>query len=153
MGPNTVTGHHSVIYTSECAINFTLRIARVVLTSHADSVEIRPTVQKRENEWIQRKLRDLIWTKSEGGWYVDRETGRNRLVYPSFMTHYWLRTIWPRLGNFEVRGGRAWVGFYVGLLRGKARRNKWLLAVTVAVCGWYFTQGKKYAGVKFLSSG
>jgi hypothetical protein len=137
MGPNTVTGHHSVIYTSECAINFTIRIARIVLTSHADSVEIRPAVQNQENEWIQRKLRGLIWTKDEGGWYVDRETGRNHLVYPSFMTHYWLRTVWPGWRGFEVRGGRRWGRFYVGLFSGKVRRNKWILAVIVVVFGWY----------------
>ena len=67
MGPNTVTGHHSVIYTSECAINFTIRISRLILSRHADSVELKRDVQKRETQWINQKLRDLIWTKDEGG--------------------------------------------------------------------------------------
>lgn len=105
-------------------------------------MEIKSAVQRRENDWIQRKLRGLVWTKDEGGWYVDRETGRNHLVYPSFMTHYWLRTMVPRLGNFEVRGGRRWMGFYLGSLRGKVRRNKWVLAVMVAVFGWHFSQSR-----------
>jgi cation diffusion facilitator CzcD-associated flavoprotein CzcO len=67
MGPNTVTGHHSVIFTSECAINFTIRISRLVLTNHADSVEIKRQVQKRESEWMQKCFKTLVWTKSDGG--------------------------------------------------------------------------------------
>ena len=155
MGPNTVTGHHSVIYTAECAINFTIRLARLILTDHADSTEIKRTVQKRESEWIQRKLQSLVWTKEDGGslplvpsrlmctgWYVDRETGRNHLIYPSFMTHYWFRTIFPKFSNFEITGARGWIGFYFGLLRGKIRRNKWILAVIVAVLGWCTTRSR-----------
>jgi hypothetical protein len=71
------------------------------------------------------------------GWYVDRQTGRNHLIYPSFMTHYWFRTMFPKFANFEIVGARGWAGFYFGLLRGKIRRNKWIFAVIVAVLGWY----------------
>ena len=53
------------------------------------------------------------------------------------MTHYWLRTVWPGWRGFEVRGGRRWGRFYVGLFSGKVRRNKWILAVIVVVFGWY----------------
>ena len=68
IGPNTVTGHHSVIYTSECAINFTIRLSRLILTDHADSIELKRAVQNRETEWIQRKLQNLVWTKEDGGY-------------------------------------------------------------------------------------
>lgn len=67
MGPNTITGHNSVIFTSECAINFTIRIARIVLTNHADSVEIRKDAQKRDADWIHSEMKKLVWTKEEGG--------------------------------------------------------------------------------------
>lgn len=74
------------------------------------------------------------------GWYVDRETGRNHLIYPNFMTHYWMRTVFPRFRNFEIVGGNGWLGFYFGLVRGKVRRNKWTVALLVAVLGWYTTR-------------
>jgi len=67
MGPNTVTGHYSVIYTSECAINFTIRIARLVLTGHATSVELKPSVGKMEETWLDKSLARLVFTKEEGG--------------------------------------------------------------------------------------
>ena len=56
-----------MIFTSECAINFTIRIARIVLTNHADAVEIRKDVQKRDAEWIHDEMKKLVWTKEEGG--------------------------------------------------------------------------------------
>ena len=143
-----------MIFTSECAINFTIRIARIVLTGHADSVEIREDVQKRDAEWIHREMKKLIWTREEPGtherkfvrlmigWYVDPTTGKNHLIYPAFQTHYWLRTVFPRLGNFEIVGARGWLGFYFGLLRGKLKRNKWTLTVLAACVGWYVSRGK-----------
>ena len=154
MGPNTVSGHHSVIYTSECAANFTIRIARLVLTHHADSVEIKQSVYQADSEWKQRRLKKLVWTKDEGGmplpfsvcrltlvgWYVDRETGRNHLIWPSFMSHYWFLTIAPRFSNFKIKGARGWIGFYIGLLKGKIRRNKLILAVFAAVAGYYVSR-------------
>jgi hypothetical protein len=53
------------------------------------------------------------------------------------MTHYWMRTIFPRFSNFEIRGARGWLGFYFGLLTGKIKRNKWILAAFIAIAGWY----------------
>ena len=67
IGPNTVTGHHSVIYTSECAVNFTIRIARLVLTGHATSVELKQNVGKMDEAWIDANLAKLVFTKEEGG--------------------------------------------------------------------------------------
>lgn len=69
-----------MIYTSECAVNFTIRIARLVLTHHADSVELKSAVQKRESEWIHKQLQRLVWTKEEGGiqivsWLADAQDG------------------------------------------------------------------------------
>jgi hypothetical protein len=76
------------------------------------------------------------------GWYVDRETGRNHLIYPSFMTHYWFRTIFPRFADFQIGGARGWAGFYLGLLRGKIRRNKWIFAAIVTIMGWYTARSR-----------
>ena len=67
LGPNTITGHTSTVYTAECSINYSLRIARVVLSGHASSVEVRPGVQRGYNLWIQRELEKCIWTKENGG--------------------------------------------------------------------------------------
>jgi hypothetical protein len=55
------------------------------------------------------------------------------------MTGYWLKTLTgslvPRFSDFRVRGGNRWIGFYLGLLRGKIRRNKWVVAMVIAIMG------------------
>jgi hypothetical protein len=55
------------MYTSECANNFTVRISRLVLTGHATSVEIKESVAKREQAWLEKRLANLVFTKEEGG--------------------------------------------------------------------------------------
>lgn len=70
---------------------------------------------------------------------MSKDTGRNYLIYPGYMTGYWMKTlagsIIPRFTDFRIRGGNRWIGFYLGLLRGKIRRNKWGLAMFVALVG------------------
>lgn len=70
LGPNTITGHYSTLYTAECSINYSLRIARVVLSSHATSVEVVPRAMREYNAWIQRELEKCIWTKENGGKFL-----------------------------------------------------------------------------------
>lgn len=80
------------------------------------------------------------------GWYVDRATGKNHLIYPCFQMHYWLRTIFPLFKNFEIVGARGWLGFYMGVLRRKIRRNKWMVAALAAWLGWYVMKEKLSRG-------
>ena len=72
-------------------------------------------------------------------WYGDEDTEQNYVIYPGSMTGYWMRTLMgsmiPRYTDFRVNGGNSWMGFYFGLLRGKIRRNKWILAVVIAIVG------------------
>jgi hypothetical protein len=40
----------------------------------------------------------------------------------------------PRFMDFEVRGGKGWIRFYFGLLRG---RRRWIWGLMVTIMGWY----------------
>lgn len=105
MGPNTTTGHLSVIYTTECQINFTMRVLRPILGSSSlsklnpfsedtpDTVAVTPLAEMRENTWIQNLARTLVWASGCSSWYVDARTGRNTMLYPDWQWKYWLRSI------------------------------------------------------------
>lgn len=67
LGPNTVTGHYSSVYTAECSINYSLRMARAVFSGHASYIEVLPRAQRRYNTWIREQLGKCIWTKENGG--------------------------------------------------------------------------------------
>ncbi|KAK1764003.1 hypothetical protein QBC33DRAFT_518173 [Phialemonium atrogriseum] len=89
-GPNAGTGQHSVVFHSECQINYSCRLLRPVLKGSlpADSIEATPEAQKR----------DLAWS-----WWMDPETRKNTFIYPDPMYKYWLRTIFPTWTDFEIR--------------------------------------------------
>ncbi|KAK2765506.1 hypothetical protein FQN54_008360 [Arachnomyces sp. PD_36] len=108
MGPNTTTGHLSVIYTTECQINFSLRVLRPILGSLSscslsalnpfsrkspDTVAVTPAAEQRDNTWIQTLASKLVWATGCSSWYVDTRTGKNTMLYPDWQFKYWLRSI------------------------------------------------------------
>jgi hypothetical protein len=105
-GPNAATGQHSVIFHSECQINYTCRLLRPVLTgsSPASSIMVKPEAQRRDLAWVHGKLKDLVFNSGCQSWWMDPKTKKNTFIYPDLMFLYWLRTIFPRWSDFEVRG-------------------------------------------------
>ena len=93
MGPNSVTGHLSVIYTVECQINFTLRLLDPifkslpsyqsrsfipqVLTPSPATVEVKPEAAIADSQWIQAAAKKLVWASGCVNWAVDPKTGFN----------------------------------------------------------------------------
>ncbi|KAK5135088.1 hypothetical protein LTR08_005613 [Meristemomyces frigidus] len=116
MGPNTVTGHLSVIYTVECQINFTLRLVAPILHSlHSPaqrasdsiaSVTVKPDAAARQISWMQDKLGKLVWSSGCTSWALDPRTGVNVAMYPEYQFLFWLRSVFIPGGDFEyVVGG------------------------------------------------
>ncbi|GAD97270.1 conserved hypothetical protein [Paecilomyces variotii No. 5] len=124
MGPNTSTGHLSVIYSTECQINFTLRVLRPILSSlypsiwktpftklglcstGPDTVAVTPSAEENDNTWIQGMAKKLVWASGCTSWYVD-ENGRNTMLYPDWQFKYWLRSIFVPLNRDFVFGKSA----------------------------------------------
>ena len=93
MGPNTVTGHLSVIYTVECQINFTLRLLEPILKSLPSyrsrsfipkalapppaTVEVKPKAAIADSQWVQTAAKKLVWASGCVNWAVDPKTGLN----------------------------------------------------------------------------
>ncbi|KAK3117654.1 hypothetical protein LTR53_000782 [Teratosphaeriaceae sp. CCFEE 6253] len=107
MGPNTVTGHLSVIYTVECQINFVLRLVEPILKSMQapqrstfyfprqaiESVDVKPEVAAQHSSWLQAKLNKLVWSSGCTSWALDPKTGVNIAMYPEFQFMFWWRSI------------------------------------------------------------
>lgn len=151
MGPNTATGHLSVIYTTECQINFTLRVLKPILqpassvvsfltsplsrlllysypVSAADTVAVTADAERRDNAWIQRESARLVWASGCTSWYIDG-TGRNTMLYPDWQFKYWLRSIFiPLSRDFVFRTSRKRVA-----PARRRRSREGLSAVTSAV--------------------
>lgn len=142
MGPNTVTGHLSVIYTVECQINFTLRLLSPILKSLPSyrsrsilpalslstppaTVEVLPAAAASDFEWTQREAKKLVWASGCTNWAIDPKTGLNNMMYPDWQFMFWLRSIFWRKQDFVFRDEKA-----REVQPGRAR--KWLLRVLTA---------------------
>lgn len=122
MGPNTVTGHLSVIYSVECQINFVLRLIDPILSSlvraqralltvgqrNVESVDVKPASAMRDSNWMQTKLKKLVWASGCTSWALDPKTGINIAMYPQYQALFWWRSIFIPGNDFEYQssGGR-----------------------------------------------
>ncbi|KAF7564033.1 hypothetical protein G7046_g114 [Stylonectria norvegica] len=122
VGPNTLNGHLSVIFSSECQINFTLRVLDPVLrslhpptlslwpTQKVEAVEVTQEAETEENKWIQDLAKGLVWSTGCTSWYIEPKTGKNLAIYPNWQWHYWLRSIFLKKGDFRfVSDGAVWL--------------------------------------------
>lgn len=119
MGPNTVTGHLSVIYTVECQINFTLRLLAPILQSLPSyrsksfiprilapaptTIEVTPEAALEDSQWTQREAKKLVWASGCTNWAIDAKTGMNNMMYPDWQFLYWLRSVFVKKADFVYR--------------------------------------------------
>ncbi|KAF2654527.1 cyclohexanone 1,2-monooxygenase [Lophiostoma macrostomum CBS 122681] len=119
MGPNTVTGHLSVIYTVECQINFTLRLLAPVLQTLPSyrsrslipdilapapiTIEVTPEAALADSAWTQREAKKLVWASGCANWAVDAKTGLNNMMYPDWQFWYWFRSVFYKEEDFVYR--------------------------------------------------
>ena len=114
MGPNTVTGHLSVIYTVECQINFILRLLDPLLKYKQKQTSLLPTLSPPTNvvavtpsaaaldsAWLQRSLSKLVWSSGCTNWALDPATGMNIAMYPGYQFMFWLRSVFIPGSDFE----------------------------------------------------
>lgn len=80
-GPNTATGHSSVILASENMVNYSLKFIKPILQGEVKTCEVKETAERRWTERLQRELKNSVWMS--GGctsWY--RKGSWNATVYP-----------------------------------------------------------------------
>lgn len=152
MGPNTVTGHLSVIYTVECQINFTLRLLEPIIKTlpsyrsrplpslvprfllpPSTTVEVKREAAREDSAWIQREAKKLVWASGCTNWAVDEKTGLNNMMYPDWQYWYWFRSIFWKKSDFVYRDEKS--GQEV---KGSLTRKLAVLLATGALVGGAF---------------
>ncbi|KAK4640693.1 hypothetical protein QC761_600450 [Podospora bellae-mahoneyi] len=107
-GPNSVTGHTSVIIAIENAITLAMNVIKPILSkgSKVREVEVTPEAERQWVSNVQDELNNkTIWggggnkTAAES-WYVklDEKTGKrwNAMLYPGYQLGAWYRARKPR---------------------------------------------------------
>jgi hypothetical protein len=81
-GPNTATGHSSVIMASENMIKYTLQFMKPILKGDVAQYEVKREAEEAYTQDIQKKLKKTVWMN--GGchsWYKTAD-GWNSTLYP-----------------------------------------------------------------------
>jgi cation diffusion facilitator CzcD-associated flavoprotein CzcO len=102
VGPNTGLGHNSMIFMIEAQVRYIMGCLRLLASSGAAAIEVRPEVQDRFNDWVQEKSRGSVWLR--GGcvsWYLD-SSGVNRSLWPASTVSFWLRMRRVRRADFRL---------------------------------------------------
>ncbi len=97
-GPNTNTGHTSIIFKLECQTNYVLQ-----LMSHAEKLgpmAVKLSVEQEFNAEMQARLAELAWNAVENSWYKDGARLTNN--WPGSSLEYKRRTKAPKLTDFEI---------------------------------------------------
>lgn len=74
-GPNTATGHSSVILASENMVEFALKFVKLIINGDATTFDVKREAEEAYTADIQKSLKNTVW--HEGGcqsWYFDRST-------------------------------------------------------------------------------
>lgn len=120
MGPNTLSGHLSVIYTTECQINFAIRLIKPIMRAISASRSILPSfrsstdvgvitaaAEKRDIDTTQEKARKLVWASGCTSWFIHYGSNRNTIMYPDWQFKFWLRSVFIAWNDHSYTKSRA----------------------------------------------
>ena len=80
-GPNTATGHSSVILASENMVNYSLKFIKQILNGNMRTVEVKKEAEIAWTKDIQAELRKTVFNSGCNSWYKTAN-GWNATVYP-----------------------------------------------------------------------
>ncbi|MEO0368558.1 MAG: NAD(P)/FAD-dependent oxidoreductase [Pseudomonadota bacterium] len=99
-GPNTNTGHTSVVLKHEAQVAMILRLIEAIeARSGMRSIEVKAGAEQKFNNEIDLRLRKMPWNKVAGSWYKDGDRITNN--WPGSGREYQQRTGSPILDHFE----------------------------------------------------
>ncbi|KAI5782606.1 hypothetical protein EDC01DRAFT_751570 [Geopyxis carbonaria] len=130
LGPNSTSGHMSVLLAIECNIDFALRTLKPVLDGTAMSVTAKPEAERRFVAGVQDALTHRVWNHGCGSWYY--RGGWNGMMWPWSSGYLWWISAVIHWSDLDVK------------YKEKPRsiiKNISLLALLVLVTAFWMSQG------------
>ncbi|MCK0538389.1 flavin-containing monooxygenase [Alcanivorax quisquiliarum] len=101
IGPNTGLGHTSMIFMIESQVEYIARLLALRERRGAGLIEVRPEVQQRYNDRLQKRLGNSIWATGCDSWYKHRN-GKITALWPGFTFEFRLRTSRFNPGDYQL---------------------------------------------------
>ena len=101
LGPNTGTGHTSVLIPIEAQAQYISRCIQQLDSTSAKAMVVRPEVLRNHNNDLQLKLKKTVWASPQcSSWYKTSE-GRVLGTFPGFISQFSFSLRRPRLGDYQ----------------------------------------------------
>lgn len=81
-GPNTATGHSSVILASENMVNYSIHFIKRILYGDVKTFEVKKEAEIKWTKMMQDYLKDTVWESSGCRSWYHTDSGWNATVYP-----------------------------------------------------------------------
>ncbi|EXJ86083.1 hypothetical protein A1O1_06452 [Capronia coronata CBS 617.96] len=131
-GPNTATGHSSVILASENMVNYSLNFIAPVLRGDVATFEVKESAERKWTADVQAALKNSVFLSGGCRSWYNSPSGWNATVYPWTQVDFTLRCWFPRWSHWSAKYTRK------GLLKLRLARSFKLLGLVVAVWGVVF---------------
>jgi cation diffusion facilitator CzcD-associated flavoprotein CzcO len=129
-GPNTATGHSSVVMASENMVNYSLKFIKLILNGEAKTVDVKKEAEMAFTAEMQEALKDTVWRSGCSSWYFAKD-GWNSTVYPYTQIDFWKRCTFPKWDHWNIAYTKK------GIWNIRRRRATRVLAITLAIVGAY----------------
>ncbi|KAK7683098.1 hypothetical protein QCA50_013771 [Cerrena zonata] len=134
-GPNTATGHGSVIFTEEVQVNYIMQVIKPILKGLATSFEPTDTASDIYNERIQSKLASSVWSGCSSWYRTNGGKGKITGLFPGTFAEFWWTLRTPVWGDFTVKSGSRWQR-----RRTLSKVVNTVLGLGLVGAGWYAVQ-------------
>jgi hypothetical protein len=96
-GPNTLPSGNSTLHGIECSAVYITRVLRGLWarlggkgnTQTHTSLMPKVEAEVQFNKKIQDQIEGLIYTNQVNTWYINKETGKNTLIWPGTQFSFW----------------------------------------------------------------
>ncbi|KZF22262.1 putative flavin-binding monooxygenase [Xylona heveae TC161] len=102
-GPNTVTGHSSVILAIENMVNYSLKFMKPILNGDVATVELKKEAEVAWAEEIQGALRQTVFSKGGCTSWYKTDTEWNAAAYPYSQVDFWWRCTFPKWRDWNMQ--------------------------------------------------
>ncbi|TFY50445.1 hypothetical protein EVG20_g11514, partial [Dentipellis fragilis] len=126
-GPNTNTGHASVLFTQEVQFDYALRLFKPVMSGELTSLEPTQPATTAYNARIQNRLSTSVWSHC-ASWYRNGPNGKIHGLFPGPVVWYWWLLRRPQWEDFLTKRGDS-----VQPVRYRGRALTWLVRIAAAV--------------------
>lgn len=104
-GLNAGSSHNSILFMIEAQLHYVARCLKVLRDNENALLDVRVDVQRKFNDWLQRRSAGTTYTAGCTSYSVDA-AGRNRQLWPGYTFDFWRRNRRPRLADYVLTAAK-----------------------------------------------